>query len=398
MPGAPPPSPSSAGKPRDPSRDLTEMRFAVLGAGIAGLASAAALLRRGARHVTVFEQEPIPFCGASGRNAAIYRPLEADRALTALAKESLPLLEHLQAQALTPLLEKTGLLLLDVEGKQLERMHENAQALGVPSEASSTPSKFCPGVPLTHQGPGLFSADGGVLDPHEIGLALMRTLHQHEVQFRFNTTVLSLTTTRRDSQDARPACVGLSLEGGESFDADAVILAAGAQSARLAHAAGSSIPLVPLQRHLAVLATEEEYPRKAPVIWRQNPELYFRPETGGVLVSPCDETPQASPLAQSSLDAFETIGARLSATCPPLAESKIRRHWACIRTKSLDGRPVIGADPQLEGLYWISGLGGFGMTCGLAAGEHLANQVANGESPSEFSPRRFLLPYRPPSA
>ena len=401
--------PTAPAQPNPPV-PLAERRIAILGAGIGGLAAAAALIRRGARDLTVFEQEPIPFTGASGRNAAIFRPLETDEEITALARESLPLLAALQESAMNPLLVKSGLLMLDSQEVNLKRMGSNAEAQGFHSELTEDARKYCPGVELNHQGPALFSADGGVLDPHEIGLALMRYLHQHRVKFRFKTKVTRLVVeplecaphAERATDGTAPGrlhqgmphstCTALELEGGELVSVDDVVLAAGAQSGRLADAAGSPVPLIPLQRHLGVLETDDEYPSNTPVIWQQDPELYFRPELRGVLVSPCDEKPQLLGVPQADVTAFEPVSARLGATCPPLASAKIRSHWACIRTKSLDGRPVIGPDPHVLGLHWLSGLAGFGMTCGLAAGEHLAAHLARNAPHAVFSPRRFLLP------
>lgn len=400
-------TPPAQSKPPVP---LAERRIAILGAGIGGLAAAAALVRRGARDITVFEQEPIPFTGASGRNAAIFRPLETDEVLTALAHESLPLLAALQESAMNPLLVKSGLLMLDSDDAALKQMEENAKSHGFHAEPSEDARKYCPGVELNHRGPVLFSADGGVLDPHEMGLALMRFLHQHRVKFRFKTKVARLVVASADSDhgpethsppalqgrlhQGRPhaECTGLELEDGEIIAVDDVVLAAGAHSGRLANAAGSPVPLIPLQRHLGVLDTDDEYPANTPVIWQQTPELYFRPELRGVLVSPCDEKAQHLGVPQTDLAAFEPIAARFAELCPTLASAKLRSHWACIRTKSLDGRPVIGPDPQVQGLHWLSGLAGFGMTCGLAAGEHLAAHLQDNLAHPLFSPRRFLLP------
>ena len=61
------------------------------------------------------------------------------------------------------------------------------------------------------------------------------------------------------------------------------------------------------------------------------------------------------------------------------ADAEVRRVWACLRTMTEDHELAVGADPRLRGLYWVAGLGGRGMTCGVAAGEMLA-RVALGMS------------------
>jgi D-arginine dehydrogenase len=53
---------------------------------------------------------------------------------------------------------------------------------------------------------------------------------------------------------------------------------------------------------------------------------------------------------------------------------------------------VVGADPRIDGLHWTAGLGGFGMSTGVAAGE-LCAEVIFGKEPAlapALSPARFL--------
>ncbi|MFT3756500.1 MAG: FAD-dependent oxidoreductase [Pseudoxanthomonas sp.] len=60
---------------------------------------------------------------------------------------------------------------------------------------------------------------------------------------------------------------------------------------------------------------------------------------------------------------------------PGLALGRVQRSWACLRTMTDDREPAVGEDPRLKGLYWLVGLGGRGMSCGVAAGELLARSV-----------------------
>ena len=56
-----------------------------------------------------------------------------------------------------------------------------------------------------------------------------------------------------------------------------------------------------------------------------------------------------------------------------------------------DDRFVVGPDPGLEGFFWVAGLGGHGMSAGLAAGRVAADLIV-GEHPAEadvLSPGRF---------
>lgn len=364
----------------------------VIGAGIAGLATAAALRKRGVLRIRIFEAEEFPFSQASGRNAAIYRPLEADPILCALAADSRGLLAELQHQARSPLLLPRGLLLLDATDETLTTAAHYAKKQRISQQILRSADQIADatGLFLRHSGPALWSPDAGVLDPHEIGQALLRTLAIGDIPVHYTTAVARLRT------NGRGRCDGVVLASGESLSADAVVVTAGSESVRLALSCGTTIPLVPVQRHLAVLdMAPGALPPHAPVVWSLNPEFYFRPEAGGVLVSPCDETPSPSYRPRAELEALSPLAARFAALYPPLSGAKVRRYWACIRTKAVDGRPLIGPDPSIPGLHYMTGLGGFGMSCGLAAADRFAAQFI-GEHPLtwETAPARFLLPCR----
>jgi D-arginine dehydrogenase len=130
-----------------------------------------------------------------------------------------------------------------------------------------------------------------------------------------------------------------------------------------------------------------------PVLWRLEDEVYFRPESGGILASPCDELAWPAQTPTSDPAALQLLGQKLERTAPLLAHAQVQRAWACLRTFAPDRELVIGADPRLSGLHWLCGLGGRGMSVAPAAAELLAQQIvrANVETHSaRFSVERLL--------
>jgi glycine/D-amino acid oxidase-like deaminating enzyme len=59
-----------------------------------------------------------------------------------------------------------------------------------------------------------------------------------------------------------------------------------------------------------------------------------------------------------------------------LAQFRITRSWACLRTFTPDRRPVIGWDRRIPWLYWVAGLGGHGATSCAAVGQMAAVDIA----------------------
>lgn len=361
----------------------------VVGGGIAGLAAAWRLSRSHTARVTVIEGEAVVFSRASGSNAGIFRPLELDPLLVELAARSHALLGALQEDSSSPLLRSNGLWMLSHDSAELEHMARNARDAGFSCEIATAHDLVArvPGLSLADRAEGVGCAQGGVLDAHEIGQALSRALVRAGVEIRRSDRVERLTT------GSQGQCTGVRLAAGQELEAEAVVLCAGASVGLLTLEVGAPLPLLPLQRHLAILEGPHGLHRDSPVIWQTDPEVYFRPESGGVLVSPCDETPVQKSSPNAQLSALFPLTERLLSVYPSLAEGRVRRFWACVRTKTPDNRPLIGEAPYVSGLYYLAGLGGFGMSCGLGAGAWLAEGLLQGQARPAVDPRRFYLPF-----
>ena len=75
----------------------------------------------------------------------------------------------------------------------------------------------------------------------------------------------------------------------------------------------------------------------------------------------------------------------------------VERKWAGLRSFAPDRRPVYGFDPQVSGLFWCAGQGGFGIQTAPAAAR-LAAAVLLGApahpsvatiDPAAYAPDRF---------
>lgn len=356
------------------------MHVIVVGAGVAGLSTALGLARRGV-HVSVLERRETSFGGTSGLNAAIFRPLETQKVMTALARRNGALLDELLGHR-TAWLDNRGLVFTG-QTKTLRQLSAEA-------EAASLVSKRWRGAELLRHVPaltggrwteGLWLAAGGVIDLHRMARGLETECRRLGVELVYQTEVTHLSSWRggRWAVTTRP---------GPERLADALVLASGAHSARLAALTGSSVHLRVFKRTLALL--QPEAVRLSHVVWDVTTETYFRAESGGVLASPCDEEP-CGPDATASVtqDALATLGSKLQPVAPRLASASVRRAWAGLRTFSEDQLPVIGLDPDVPGLYWCAALGGSGMTTGAALGDLAATAVLGARVPPSLAARRF---------
>ena len=334
----------------------------VIGGGVAGLSAAAAMARE--LRVVLVERESMLATHASGRNAAIFRPLELDASTAGLARRTQALLGELSEQ---PLLRRTGVLLASAAREPAHALHAHALTHGVACEwlegdELHARAASLAGGELAH---GVFVAAGGVLDIHALTTALVQAARMRGATLRTGEGVVHV-----DVEHGRVA--GVVLERGERIATRAVVLAAGAWAARLGAACAAPLPLVSLRRHLVQLNLPAPPSPDEPVVWRVDDELYYRAESGGVLASPCNQTAWEPGVPPVDAGALELLAHKMARAAPRLASARVRRFWACLRTFAPDRELVLGEDPRVAGLHWFTGLGGRGLCVAPAAGEVLA--------------------------
>ena len=363
------------------------LHIAIVGGGIAGLATAYHLARGGARSVTLFEREALVAMHSSARNAAIYVGL-SDRAWGLLSRRTRELLDDMLGRA--GWLRADAFIYAAAEEAVLRTEAALAGEAGVPHVMLGR-RELEARVPILAGGyaeAGLLLPEAGVLDIHAIISHLAQRAEAAGVRIALGRGVARVRVSGGRAQ-------GVELIGGELAAADAVVLAPGAWAASLGASCGAALPLQPLRRHLAQLVPAAPVDEHGPTVWALGgPEVYFRPESGGLLSSPCDEVPWPPSVPPVDAGALETLADRLGKLAPTLSLAAVRHAWACLRTFASDRLPVIGPDPRVEGLYWLAALGGSGMSVGVGAGELLAALLVGREHPlaAAVAPARLLAP------
>lgn len=356
----------------------------IVGGGIAGLASAWHLAELGVSDVLLVEAERNLATHASGRNAAIFLPLEESVSAIWLAARSRELLD---SRIGTSWLSAQGVSLVAAHADALEELRFTARRLGVYHERWAE-GELAAQAPTLRDGEcteALHLPLGGVIDTRMVLSRMRRWAVASGVRIAAGRAVESLRV-------AGNQVTGVQLEGGQQVTAERVVLAAGAWSAALGASAGSAFALTPLRRHLVQLRGANMPSWQSPVTWRMDTPFYCRPEAGGLLASPCDETPSEPCAPEGDPGALNTVLTQLRKLAPTLMEGvELDRLWACLRTVSSDRELAVGADGRVRGLYWCAGLGGRGMTAGAAAGELLARSMLGLAHPltRPLSPERF---------
>lgn len=364
----------------------------IIGAGFAGAATAYCLARRGAGSLLLLEREVAPGMHASGQNAAMVRRVVLDEAIQPLALEGASFLGQPPSDWPGELtFQQTGSLLLAC-GSELDHLREVANlysqtGLGV---GFKTPQEANGLVPPLRGGDfegAIWCPVDGVIDIHALLGGYLRFAQASGARLLTGCQVTGF-------RHRNGAITAVETSGG-TVATGCVVNAAGAWAEQIALLArGTKVPLHPLRRHLFVTGPLPWIEPNWPFVWDVTHGFYFRPESGGLLLSPCDE--EAFPPSTPPLDpqASELLAVKLSRHLPSLAGLPIQRGWAGLRTFAGDHRFVIGWDPLVRGLFWVAGLGGHGVTTSAAVGRLAADLIMGREQTADtahpFTPTRFL--------
>jgi D-arginine dehydrogenase len=99
--------------------------------------------------------------------------------------------------------------------------------------------------------------------------------------------------------------------------------------------------------------------------------FYFRPRGATLLGCVLEDEPSEPEDARPRPDVIAAVVERLNAVTD-LALLGATSAWTGLRTVAPDGLPVVGRDPEVPGLYWLAGQGGFGIQTSAALGELVA--------------------------
>jgi D-arginine dehydrogenase len=343
----------------------------VIGAGIAG-ASAAYHLAPNAS-VVVLEAEEAPGYHTTGRSAALFVPPGTGRSpVDTLVNGSEAFFQSppdgFAGHALTSPL---GALTVAGPGEEagLETMIE-AGTCGHRLDRAET-LDLCPALRPEYVTAGLI--DPGVLniDVDSLLQGYLRGARKSGGRLVTGARVTGLT--RRDGLWTAETAAG-------RFSAPVVVNAAGAWADTIAETAGvATVGLVPKRRTVINFDAPPGLDCTAfPIVGDVPNSYFFRPEAGGLMASPADETPSPPCDAQpDEIDMAIIVDRMQRATLFDIP--RITHSRAGLRSFTPDSLPVVGMAPDAEGFLWLAGQGGFGIETSPALGR-IAAALAQGEA------------------
>ena len=356
---------------------------AVIGGGIIGT-SAAAYLAEAGLNVRLFEREQIA-AGASGRNSGtIQHPFEPQMAR--LHHASLPLyreLADLVADFQLPR-EPAGLLLLSPD----ERAVAGAGRSIAATEPELAPQLMAPRELVLLEpllAPDLFACR----------IATGYPVAPAAATYAFAARARAAGATLEVGEPAEPVVSGGRVSGirparGEIVVCEMVLVAAGPWTPSLIPGWSERQPIRPLWGVVVGVALPTA-PRH--VLEEQGidtPDAH--PEETFSMITADRETSVGSTFLAGVPDTAWLAGAVLERGrrfVPALRDAQRVGVRACARPMSVDGRPFIGAVPEVNGLFVCAGHGAWGISTGPASARMVVDEMLGRGAPEPaFSPAR----------
>ena len=231
-----------------------------------------------------------------------------------------------------------------------------------------------PGFNFENVGIGTFGAQHeGWFDAWSLLSLVRRAARQFGVDY------VGAAVEKFQTSDARVVSVGLS--NGDSIPCDFCILAAGAQSGRLAASMEIDLPVVPKKRTVFSFVTPFKL-ANFPMLFDTS-GIWIRPEGDGYIggIQPLAENdPDADGDFEPQHELLEELFWPLLATrIPAMQELRLKRAWAGhYEVNTLDHNAVIGAHDSLANLIFATGFSGHGVMHAPAVGRGVAELITEG--------------------
>ena len=349
----------------------------VIGGGVMGCSTAFSLARLGAGRVVLLERNAI-CSGGTAKSCAITRTHYSVRANLVHAVESLKVFEHFgDAVGGECGFHRTGYLILGPEEHRtpMEEVFRQQNSLGIVT-ATLTPEearKIHPLLSLDGVDVIGYDSRAGYCDPHLATTSYVARATELGARVYTDTAATGLRIDHRAKVVDTPS---------GRFEAPAVVMACGPWTNGLARSIGLRLPYVVSRHQVVTLKTDQPYDEGWPTVkdLTTPDKIYFRPETGGVVLVGTGDHGDPVEDADSLTDDVETdhvarIAALITRRMPTFADARFTAGWTGPYDITPDWNPIVGPVPGLDGVFVAVGFSGHGFKLAPTIGGSLAQAV-----------------------
>jgi sarcosine oxidase subunit beta len=373
---------------------MKNAEVAIVGGGIIGASIAYHLAARGVSGIVVFEREEELGTGSTGKCAGGVRLQFSTAANVEMSRVSIAALKRFEEELEQPVdFKQNGYLFVLTTEEHLETFRKNAEkqrALGVPVEVISP--EEARGIVAELRVDDLVGAtfchEDGIANPHAIVQGYARGARRLGARFLKSSEVTSMEVA-----SGRVVSV---TAGGERWEVQRVVNAAGPWAKIVAGLAGIQVPVEPVRRQYFITKPLEWIPDTFPLLIDWGTGVYMHKESGGMLVGESDPEEPPSFHQQVDWDFLATVTEHAIARIPRLEEAEVATGVAGLYEISPDHNAILGPVPGIENFFCANGFSGHGMqhapAVGLTISELLTEGTARSVDLAPYAIERFSRP------
>ena len=361
------------------------MDVLVCGGGIVGLAAAHALAERGAE-VTLCERGSLG-AGSTARSAGGIRSQFSTRINVELSLASKKVWNAFEDRFGVDIgFQTNGYLFLARSDAVAERFRDDVQMqrdLGAETEFldPAAATEHCPELKAESFRAATYNPTDGVADPNLAVQGYAEAARGLGVEIRPKTAVTAVHRSGRRVVGVDIAANGTT----ERVDVDYVVNATGAWSSNIAEMAGTTLPISPRRRQIAVVEPSKRVPETVPLTIDMETGSYFRPEGDGTALVGGHFAAEDHAVDPDGYDQGIEMGwaaeaVERAADCAAYfgPETRIKRGWAGLYAVTPDNHPII--EETLPGLVTAAGFSGHGFQHAPATARIVSDLIVDGDT------------------
>jgi sarcosine oxidase subunit beta len=362
----------------------------IVGGGCMGASVAYYLAKRGVTDVLLLERETLLGAGSTGRNAGGVRHQFSNEANIRLSIESIGVFERFADEVGYPIdFHQDGYLSLLSSPDTVEMFERNValqRRLGLDVQwlDAGGAASLARGLNTGGVIAATFFQRDGIADPNGVTMGFAKRAQAAGVTIERETEVTGITV-----RDSRVSAVETTRGRVET---PVVVNAAGPQARRVGTLAGVDVPVDPYRRHIFIAqapAAGWRVPDSRIMVIDFDTTFYFHREGAGLLFGMGDPHEPSTFDTTVRWDFLPHVTEAAVERLPALADASISHAWAGLYEMSPDGNPIIGAVPDVHGLFLINGFSGHGFQHSPAAGRLLADVIAGRDPAFDLEPFAF---------
>ncbi|MBL8045107.1 MAG: FAD-binding oxidoreductase [Anaerolineales bacterium] len=367
----------------------------IIGGGINGASTAFNLANLGAKNVVLLERNDV-CSGGTAKSCAICRTHYSIEPNRLHAVESLKIFENFQdVVGGSAGFHRTGYIILGPESHRAPMLDvfkaQNALGIDTAVLSKAEAQKIHPLLNLDDIEVIGYDTRAGYCDPHLATNTYVSRAKELGVNIRTSTPVTKVEVVGNIKRLHTPHGI---------FETPTLVVIAGPWTNSLTEQIGVKFPYEISRHKVITLKINQPYDIDWPTVkdLTTADKIYFRPETGGVVLVGTgdhgDPIEDADTLLdnQVNMEHVEHISSLIAHRMPAFQNSQYTAGWTGPYDITPDWNPILGAVPGHEGVFVGVGFSGHGFKMAPTVGESLAQTVLDlpvRVSIEAYSPSRF---------